>query len=189
VLGIAGSPRRGGNTDLLLQEAINGAASKGAEAKIIIISEMNVAPCRHCDGCLETGQCVVKDDMESVHQLLRQVDRLILASPIFFMGLTAQTKAMVDRCQSLWVLKYVLRLPVATNSGGERKGAFISVGGGKTSNLFQPAIATVKSLFKTLEVTYSGELLFSGIEEKGAIAQHPTALSQAFSLGQKLVEE
>jgi multimeric flavodoxin WrbA len=188
VLGIAGSPRRNGNTDLLLQEAVKGAVSKGAESRTIVLAEMNIAPCRHCDGCIETGRCVIDDDMQLVHQLLREADRLILASPIFFMGLTAQTKAMVDRCQALWALKYLLKLPVAVNSGGERKGAFISVGGTGVSNLFQPAIATVKILFKTLEVSYSDDLLFPRIDEKGAIAQHPTALSQAFALGQKLAE-
>jgi multimeric flavodoxin WrbA len=188
VLGIAGSPRRNGNTDLLLQEAVKGAVSKGAESRTIVLAEMNIAPCRHCDGCIETGRCVIDDDMQLVHQLLREADRLILASPIFFMGLTAQTKAMVDRCQALWALKYLLKLPVAVNSGGERKGAFISVGGTGVSNLFQPAIATVKILFKTLEASYSDDLLFPRIDEKGAIAQHPTALSQAFALGQKLAE-
>lgn len=188
VLAIAGSPRRGGNTDLLLEEVIAGAESRGAEVEHIVLSQLCIAPCRHCDCCLETGKCAIEDDMQWIHAHLRAAHRLVIASPIFFMGVTAQTKAMVDRCQALWAMKYVLRLPVATNGGRERRGLFISVGGRRGRSLFQPAIATVKSLFKTLDFTYAGELLFPGIEEKGAIAQHPTALRQAFLAGQKLAE-
>jgi multimeric flavodoxin WrbA len=187
VLGIAGSPRRGGNTDLLLQEAMAGASSGAAETKIIILSELCIAPCRHCDGCLKTGKCVIEDDMQWIYTELRGLDHLVLASPIFFMGVTAQTKAMIDRCQALWVLKYILKLPVATNNGRERQGLFISVGGTELSNLFQPAIATIKSLFKTLDITYTDALLVPCIDEKGAITRHPTALRDAFLAGRKLV--
>lgn len=186
VLAIAGSPRRGGNTDLLLQEVTRGAKSSGAEVKTIFLCELSIAPCRHCDECLETGRCAIEDDMQWIHRELRRADRLALASPIFFMGVTAQTKAMIDRCQALWALKYVLKLPVPTNEGRERRGIFVSVGGRRGQGLFQPAMATVKSFFKTLDFSYADELLFSGIDEKGAIAQHPTALKEAFLAGQRL---
>ena len=186
VLGIAGSPRRDGNTDHLLQQVIAGASSQGAETKTVILSELNISPCRHCDGCIKTGKCVVDDDMQWLHIDLREADRIVLASPIFFMGVTAQTKAMIDRCQALWVIKYVLKLPVALNPGKERKGIFVSVGGTKLRNLFEPAIATVKSWFTTLDISYAGELVFSGIDERETILQHPTALKDAFVAGQKL---
>jgi len=189
VLGIAGSPRRGGNTDILLAEVMKGAASRGAEVKTIILSRLKIAPCQHCDGCLETGRCKVKDDMQMVYDELVRADRIVLASPVHFMGVTAQTKAMIDRCQALWVRKYKLKLPPLGDRQVERKGLFISVGGTKQANLFEPALATVKSLFKVLDIAYAGELLFPGVDEKGAIAKNPEALRQAFLAGQKLVEE
>ena len=189
VLGIAGSPRRGGNTDLLLAEVMRGAASSGAEVKTIILNELTIAPCQHCDGCLETGRCKVEDDMQMVHSELMKADRLVLASPVHFMGVTAQAKAMIDRCQALWVRKYILKLPPSGNRQVERRGLFISVGGTKSANLFQPAVATVKSWFRTLDVIYAGELLFPGVDERGAIAKHPNALHQAFLAGQGLVED
>jgi multimeric flavodoxin WrbA len=111
---------------------------------------------------------------------------MVLASPIFFMGVTAQAKAMIDRCQALWVIKYVLKLPVAINPGKEREGIFVSVGGTRLTNLFQPAMATVKSWFTTLDIGYAGELVFSGIDESESIHLHPTALKDAFALGRKL---
>ncbi len=188
VLGIAGSPRRGGNTDLLLAEVMKGAASRGAKVKTIILNDLKIAPCQHCDACLKTGRCKIQDDMQMVYNELEQADRIVLASPIQFMGVSAQAKAMIDRCQALWARKYVLKIP-PLGDRRERKGLFISVGGRKAANLFEPTLATVKSLFTVLDITYAGELLFPGVDEKGAITKNPDALKQAFLAGQKLVEE
>ncbi len=188
VLGIAGSPRRGGNTDLLLAEVMKGAASRGAEVKTIVLNDLKIAPCQHCDACLKAGRCRIDDDMQMVYRELEDADRIVLASPIHFMGVTAQMKTMIDRCQSLWAKKYVLKLPPLGNRR-ERKGLFISVGGRKIANLFEPALAIVKTFFRILDITYTGELLYPGVDEKGAIAQHPDALRQAFLAGQKLAED
>ena len=186
LLGIGGSPRRGGNTDLLLAEVLRG-ASRGAEVKTIILSDLNIAPCQHCDDCLKTGDCTTRDDMQLVYRELERADRLVLASPLYFMGVTAQLKAMIDRCQALWARKYKLNKP-PLGDGRERRGLFISVGGRSKANQFRPALATVKSLFRTLDITYAGELVFPGIDEKGAITKHPDALKQAYLAGQRLVE-
>ncbi len=189
VLGIAGSPRRGGNTDLLLAEVMRGAASRGAEVKTIILSELNIAPCQHCDACLKTGRCKVNDDMQMVYDELMKADRIVLASPIQFMTVTAQAKAMIDRCQCLWARKYVLKKPPLGSEPGKKKGLFVSVGGRKVAGLFEPALATIKALFNTLDIACAGELVFRGIDEKGAIKEHPDALKQAFLAGQRLAEE
>lgn len=188
VLGIAGSPRRGGNTDLLLAELMKGAASRGAEVKTIILNDLKITFCQHCDACLEKGKCKYQDDMQMVYRELEQADRIVLASPIQFMGVTAQMKAMIDRCQALWARKYVLKLAPLGNRR-ERKGFFISVAGRKGANVFDGALITIKSLFAILDVTYAGALLFRNMDEKGAIAKHPDALRQAFLIGQELVEE
>ena len=185
VLGIAGSPRRGGNTDMLLEEVLKGAASRGARVKKIILKDLNIATCDHSDACLKTGKCYIKDDMQTVYQDLEEADRIVLASPIQFMTITAEMKAMIDRCQALWARKYVLKQPPLGEK--ERKGFFIAVGGTKFAKLFEPSQATIKALFNTLNITYAGELLFRGVDEKGAIKQHPDALKQAFLAGQKLV--
>jgi multimeric flavodoxin WrbA len=187
VLGIAGSPRRGGNTDLLLAEVMKGAASKGAEVSTIVLNDLEITPCQHCDACLETGRCKVEDDMQKVYNELERADRIVLASPVHFMGVTAQAKAMIDRCQALWARNYILKRPPLGDKR-ERKGLFISVGGMKLANLFEPALATVKSWFKVLDIAYGGELAFPNVDEKGAIKNHPDALHNAFLAGQRLVE-
>ena len=188
VLGIAGSPRRAGNTDLLLAEVMKGAASRWAKVKTIILNNLEIAPCQHCDACLETGRCKIEDDMQMVYDELEQADRIVLASPIHFIGVTAQVKAMIDRCQALWARKCVLNRP-PLGDRRDRKGLFISVGGRRIANLFEPALVTVKNLFSVLDITYAGELVFSGVDEKGAITKNPDALNQAFLAGQKLVED
>jgi multimeric flavodoxin WrbA len=167
---------------------MKGAASRGAKVKTIILNDLKIAPCQHCDACLETGRCKIEDDMQMVYDELEQADRIVLASPIQFMGVTAQAKAMIDRCQALWARKYVLNRP-PLGDRRERKGLFISVGGRTVANLFEPALVTVKSLFRVLDITYAGELLFPGVDEKGAITKNPDALNQAFLAGQKLVED
>ena len=188
VLGIAGSPRRGGNTDLLLAEVMKGAKSKGADVKTIILNDLVISPCQHCDACFEAGVCRYDDDMQMVYRELEKADRIVLASPVQFMGVSAQAKAMIDRCQSLWARKYVLKQPPLGDKR-ERKGLFISVGGMKLAHLFEPSLAIVKALFTVLDVEYAGDLLFPGVDEKGAIKKHPTALKDAFAAGQKLVED
>lgn len=182
VLGLFGSPRRGGNTDLLLEEMLKGAEEDGAQIERIIISELKFSPCIECHGCDETGVCVLHDDMEKVYPKLLEADWIILASPIFFYGVTAWTKALIDRVQSLWVRKYRLKLAPG-NRGRRRKGFFISVGATKGARLFDGAMLTVQYFFDALGVDFTGHLLFKGVEGKGDIRSHPTALRQAFEAG------
>lgn len=186
VVGISGSPRRGGNTETLLREVLRGAEEAGAETRLFILSRMDFSPCIHCDGCLAEGECVVKDDMWLIYPEIESLDALVLASPIHFYGVTAYAKAMIDRCQAFWARKYVLKRRIAAE---KRKGVFISVGGTRFPDLFDYAKAVVKNLFLVIDVAYWGELLFRGVDERGAIEEHPTALEDAYLLGKRLVEE
>ena len=185
VLGLFGSPRRGGNTDLLLEEMLKGAEEEGAQIERIIISELKFSPCIECHGCDETGECVLHDHMEKVYPKLLESDWIILASPIFFYGVPAWTKALIDRVQSLWVRKYRLKVP-PEHQGRRRKGFFISVGATKGARLFDGVMLTVKYFFDALDVDLEGQLLFKGVEDKGDIRSHPTALREAFEAGKAL---
>jgi multimeric flavodoxin WrbA len=186
---INSSPRRDGNMDLMLGEVVSGMRGKGIEPKVIMLRELNIAPCRQCDGCLHDGVCSINDDMQWIHRALREANLVVMGSPVFFMGVTAQAKTMIDRCQALWIMRWMLKVPVPMYPGMERRGAFLSVGGSNLNNLFEPSLRTVKSWFKTLEFTYAGDLTVAGVDEKGAISSHPTALKQAFELGQRLAAE
>ncbi len=186
ILGIMGSPRKRGNTDLLLDETLRGAKSQGADVEKLIVSELDISPCREIYGCLRDGNCVIDDDMNQVYVKLMEADHIILASPMFFYGLTSQVKALIDRCQALWVRKHILKqIPPRTT---ERKGIFISVGSTRGKRLFDGAIMTLKYFFDAIDAHYSAELLVRGVEKKGEIKKHPTALSEAFQIGKGLVQ-
>lgn len=187
VLGIFGSPRRGGNTDLLLDEALRGADKEGAKVERLYLSEFAITPCKECHGCDATGNCVILDDMQKIYPKLLGADVIIVASPIFFYGVTGWTKALIDRSQALWARKYLLKDPSFGKNGKKRKGFFISVGATKGPRVFEGAILTVKYFFDALNVGYAGELVFRGVDAKGDILKHPEALEKAFEAGRRLV--
>jgi multimeric flavodoxin WrbA len=186
VLGIAGSPRRQGNTELLLDQVLGAAASKGAVTEKVILSRMNVEPCDACYGCLGSGRCMLQDDFQLLYPKLIKAERIVLAAPVFFLGLSAQAKAFIDRCQCFWVRKYVIQDPLPpTDSGEQRQGFLISTAGGAQTG-FQCAIRTMKAFLGVLDADYGGDLTFPGVDEKGAILNHPTALEEAVALGRAL---
>ena len=185
VLGFAGSPRRNSNTDILLAEVLKGAASTGAETKTVVIPNMNIMACQNCDACLRTGSCPFGDNMQEIYRDLAWADRVVLTAPLHFMGLPSQTKAMVDRMQALWVKKYVLKQPPLGDMH-ERLGLFVTVGGRSGEHLFEPALATVKAFFASLDIKYAGMLAYSGIDKRAEILNHPEALKEAFAAGERL---
>lgn len=186
VLGIMGSPRIKGNTDLLLDEALKGTKGLGAEVEKIIVDKLKIAPCREYYGCLRDGNCVIRDDMDDIYLKLLAADIIIVASPIFFYGLTGQLKALIDRCQALWARKYILKQSLSDLT---RKGAFIAVGATRGKQLFDGSTLTVKYFFQAISVKYTDELLIRGVDKRGEIKEHPTALSDAFELGKRLASK
>jgi multimeric flavodoxin WrbA len=183
VLGIMGSPRIKGNTDLLLDEALKGAQSQGAETEKIIIDKLKIAPCREYYGCLKDGNCVIKDDMDDIYPRLLGADAIIIASPIFFYTISAQMLTFISRCQALWARKYVLK----NLDTPPRKGAFIAVGATRGARLFEGPKLTMKYFFQAINADYTDELLIRGVDKRGEIKEHPTALTEAFELGKRLV--
>lgn len=147
---------------------------------------MNISPCRNCGGCNETGRCIIKDDMQKVSRAIRKADRIILASPVFFSGLSAQAKTMVDRCQHFWCEKYLLKRPIPEGEYG-RKGLLIVVGGQKKKAGGRCSEATATAFFRTISVPEHRTLSFLGIDAKGEILKHPAALGEAFEAGRGVV--
>ncbi|HHT75853.1 MAG TPA: NAD(P)H-dependent oxidoreductase [Methanomassiliicoccaceae archaeon] len=180
VLGIAGSPRRGGNTELLLDAALQGAAEGGADVRKIVLSTLSYSGCISCGGCDDGCSCVVDDDLKDVHHLIERADAIILASPIYFEGLSSQLKAMIDRGQVYWIRKYVLGM-----QGMKRRGAIIAVGARRNAD-FQSALRPAKIWFLTLDADMTA-LTYGGFEEKASILDDPDALNDARSLGRNLV--
>jgi multimeric flavodoxin WrbA len=177
-----GSPRIKGNTDLLLDEALKGARSRGAEVEKIIVDKLNIAPCREYYGCLKDGNCVIRDDMDALYPKILEADAIIVASPIFFYTVSAQLMLLISRCQALWARRYILKnmdIPV-------KKGAFIAVGATKGAKLFDGPRLTMRYFFQAINAEYAEELLIRGVDKRGEIKEHPTALADAYIIGQKM---
>ncbi len=188
ILGIYGSPRKSGNTELLLKELLIGCREIGAEVKEIYLRDLKITPCLEIHACRVDGKCPIQDDMQPLYHELVNTDALVLASPVFFYSVSAQVKAMIDRCQALWARKYILQQPIKPGYQ-ERRGIFLSVGGSNGNKIFDGALLTMKYFFDSLDMKLYRSLLFKGIDAKGEIRKHPSALAEAFALGKELAGE
>ena len=186
VLGISTSPRVDGNSDLLLRQALAGAESAGAEIEYIRLCDLNIVPCIECNSCYKKGTCSVDDDYQMLSSKMLEAERLIFATPIFFMTVCAQAKALIDRCQCLWAHKYVLKKPLIT-TGRDRRAMVIAVGGTKSKKMFESIRLTAKYFLDVLEMNYAINLFVNKIDDPGQIKQHPSAMDEAYRLGRELV--
>ena len=189
VLGIYGSPRKGGNSDQLLDKALEGAGAAGAETRTLSARDLAISGCLGCGGCNKTGKCVVKDDMQSVYPVLEEADIIFLASPIFFYGLTAQVKSLIDRGQAMWSKRMLEKTPNQRKRHDKGKGYLIAAGATRGKNLFEGAELTAKYFFDALDMSYEGGLLFWGLEKRTDAQNQPEILEQASRFGKKAVTE
>jgi multimeric flavodoxin WrbA len=185
VLGIYGSPRQGGNSDKLLDEALKGAESEGAEVSSVRASDLKMSGCLECGGCNETGTCVVDDEMQSVYPRLEEADAIILATPMFFYGMPSQAKALIDRCQAQWSKRMLEKTPEQRKKYDGGRGYLIAVGATKGKTLFDGAELVAKYFFDAIDMSYERGLFVRSVEGKGDIAKQPDALKQAYELGKK----
>ena len=181
-----GSPRIGGNTDLLLCEAEKPIEYAGHDIVRFDLNLLNIRPCQDCGGCEDTGICVISDDMNYIREAIRGVDRILLASPIFFFGLSAQTKIMIDRCQSFWCEKYLIKKPIPEGPDG-RRGLLLLVGGMTKEIGVQCAEATAKAFFRTVSIPEHETVYFLGVDKKGAIQEHKTAFDDVRTASRRLI--
>lgn len=187
VLGISGSPRRGGNSELLLDSFLEGARSCGGSVKRIIINDLRFKPCQEYLACRTDGACILKDDMRLVYKLFDEADIVVISSPVYFGGITAQLKAMIDRFQPLWVKKEILKKPPLIPK--DRRGVFLCVSASGKIEFFKHARKDVRILFSLLGIKYSGEIYCPGVEGKGDIKKKKRILSRSRLLGSRLVME
>ncbi len=184
ILGIAGSPRRHGNSDRLLDECLAAARAAGAETDLLVVSGAGIAPCRGCNECSKDGRCVVRDGMQDVYPRLDAADAIVVASPVYFATVPAVLKALYDRCQPYWARRYVLKQSVVRR----RPGALMLVGGGGDPYGHECAAATTRSVFAVLGLDYTAELAIHADPPSGASAQ-PDALKRAREIGEGLARE
>jgi len=188
VLGISASPRERGNTDLLLREALRGAEAAGAEVEYVALRDLAIGPCTENYSCARTGECGIEDDYQAVYAKLLATDRLVFATPVFFMGPSAQAKLLIDRCQCLWARKYLLKRPLFADGPRDRRAMVIAVGGTKGRKMFECVRLTMKYFFDAAEFTYAANLFVNQVDGRAEILKHPRAMAEAARLGSAIAD-
>lgn len=188
-LAVACSPRKDGNTEILARRALEGAASTGADTELLFLRDYRYAPCIACDGCFKTGRCVVKDDAGGIFEKILAADGVILAAPIFSMGICAQAKMLIDRSQQFWACRYVLHRLVIEDGEKRRKrhGIILSASGTDLPGVFDGAVRVARYFFKMLDIIPDGVFCYPKVDRKGDILERPDALAQTYEAGRRLV--
>jgi len=184
VLAVAGSPRRGGNSDALLDAAVEGIREAGGEADVLYVAQADVWPCRGCNACSIDGACILRDGMQDVYPRIDAADAVLVASPVFFATVPAVLKALYDRCQPYWARRYVLGRPIEYR----RPGGLLVAGGGGDPFGNTCAVTTTRSVFAVLGLDYVEEVL-AHADAPGDVAAQPDVLARAKAAGAALVNE
>jgi multimeric flavodoxin WrbA len=180
VVGILGSPRPHGNSATLLESFLKGAGDAGAETMLIDATAINISGCNSCNECQDTGVCTVDDDMGTIYDAIQHADVLVLATPLYFSGMSSQLKAVIDRCQCLW--------QSARRGEGIRnkRGYLLAVGAMEKAN-FRNVISEVRSFCIGVGISYRGEVTVPGVEIESDMRSHVEDLAQAYALGRSSV--
>jgi len=179
ILGIVCSPRKGGNTEILVTEALEAAREAGGETELVLVGDKNIAPCDGCGSCHETGACKIKDDMQAIYDQLEQADGIILGTPVYFLNVSAQAKAVMDRTYA-FLSSRKLRGKVAAAVVAARR-----LGAGQVLSLLYP-------FFTVHRMIVAGGGVGYGVE-KGDVRQGVggsptlTALEEARAVGRNVV--
>jgi multimeric flavodoxin WrbA/protein-tyrosine-phosphatase len=185
VLGLQGSPRKNGNTDLLLAAFMEAARGLGAATETIYVAQRDIQACKEYIVCEKKGLCPIKDEMNAIYTLLRRAEVVVAASPVFFYGITAQLKALIDRCQTLWARKY--KLGLRDPHSDRRRGLLLGVAATKGKHLFEGMELTAKYFFDGISAAYDGCIAYRAVEAKGEMAAHPTYLTDMSAAAARLV--
>ncbi len=188
IVAIYGSPRRDGNTATLLKQAVAGARDAGADVEELVLRDLKISPCLEIYGCRKNGQCVIKDDFQMVRDKMMRAPGLMLASPIFYYAVSAHTKMLMDRCQSLWIQKYWLDNTPFGTPPSRGKGLFISAGATRGKKLFDGAVMSVRYFFDSLDIQLWDRLLIRQLDDANDALAHPEYLEMAYSKGAGLVK-
>ncbi|NVM36550.1 MAG: flavodoxin family protein [Candidatus Lokiarchaeota archaeon] len=122
VMGISGTPRTNGNSEILLRYALKPFENNGWNVKIFLLSELTIKPCNACESCRETGTCIINDDMQRIYDAFQWCNAIIISSPVYFLNVSAQLHSILDRHYAVDAEK-----PLEGKVGGA-----IAVGGGTT---------------------------------------------------------
>ena len=185
VLGIMGSPRIGGNSDLLLDRALAGAGEAGAEVEKILLVKRKISGCLDCKKCNETGRCAIEDDMPEISRKILEADAVIHSGPVYFWSMTSQMKAYLDRWCAFFDAQWNWHKDYYPKMKGKGIG-LITVCGDLNPHTADPIVHSFKTTADFTRLRWIGAVMASATE-KGEIAKNEAALKEAYELGRKAV--
>ena len=176
VLDVVCSPRLGGNTEILVKAALEGASREGADVELLSVSGKEIKPCDHCGACYQRGVCHIKDDMEKIYEQLLEADGIILGSPVYFWSVSAQAKLVMDRT-------YALRYP--TLRLRDKIGGAIAVAGRRGQ---LEALTLMNNFFLGQGIVPANLGVDGRGSKKGEVKKDSRAMEEAKKLGKRIVE-
>ncbi len=188
VVGVMGSPRLKGNTATLLARFLAGAADAGALTGEIILVRQNYSSCHGCNACHKTGSCILDDDAPALLEGLMEADCIVVASPVYSMGITAELKSFIDRAHYLWVRQFRMKTIAFPHDRKQTHHAYyISTAGMDRPDVFDTAFPTIRALFNILGFAYCQNILAPDLDRYQGIANHPDLLKKAYDAGSNAV--
>ncbi|MFC1608076.1 flavodoxin family protein [Candidatus Latescibacterota bacterium] len=188
ILAFAASPRRGGNSDVLLEAVLSDLRDGNVECELFHLDSLDIAPCNGCGHCEREFRCTIEDDFDRIAKAFIRCDGVVFSSPLYFMNVPARSKAFIDRCQIFWSVKY--RLGEDVFQGKKRFGLYLACGGAKKgiggTSLFRGFEDTMAVLFDALGLTQLDGLTVTDVEEKGALAKRNDILDKAYDIGRDM---
>jgi multimeric flavodoxin WrbA len=185
VLGILGSPRVGGNSDILLERALAGARDAGGEVEKIVLSKKKISGCLDCEKCNETGVCAIQDDMLEIHKKILEADAILHSVPVYFWAMTAQMKASLDRWCAFFDAEWQWHKAYRSKMEGKRIG-LITLCGDPNVSTADPIVHSFKSTCEFSGLNFLGAVQASA-STKGEIAKNEGIKKRAHELGRKSV--
>ncbi|MDO9550107.1 MAG: flavodoxin family protein [Methanoregula sp.] len=187
IIALLGSPLSDGNTAKLLDRALKGAEDAGCTVEKIEVGSLDLQGCTEMMFCKDHETCIMDDDMQQVYPKFKEMDSLIIATPIMTMGIPGKLKSMMDRFQVFYMAKYMRKKSfIAKERRAERKGLFICISGMKVPEVFVGAKLTVRGFFDTIDCQYTDELLISDMDTIRDVTAHPELLEAAYQKGYAL---
>ena len=178
VLGIVGSPRRRGNTETLVDEVLRGAEEAGALVEKVILSKLDIGPCRACNACRKTGECVQRDDMPALLEQMERSQVWVLGTPIYWWGPTAQFKAFIDRWYGAGHIltfkgrRVILIIPLEDTDVGTAR----------------HTIGMLTDVLDYLKMELFTTVVAPGVLHRGEVREHLDVLARARRAGQEAIE-
>lgn len=187
IIALLGSPLPQGNTAKLLDKAIQGAKDAGAEVEKVEVTNLNIRACREIMFCKEHETCAMKDDMIAIYEKFRDIDGVIIATPVMTMGIPGMLKSFIDRFQVYFMAKYVRKKSLVTEAKRKsRLGLYLGISGMNIPYVFDGAKLTIHAFFDIIDVRYWEDLLIRDMDTLQDLSKYPELLEEAYAKGREL---